>query len=100
MEDDAFISVRVRISGRVQGVWFRGWTAERAQSLEVDGWVRNCSDGTVEAVFVGSKLAVDQLIAACHDGPPAAQVGGVAIEAILPPSDIAAGSGFETRTTK
>ena len=51
-------------------------------------------------MFVGSKLAVDQLIAACHDGPPAAQVGDVAIDAILPPSDIAAGSGFETRTTK
>jgi len=67
-------TVRVRISGRVQGVWFRGWTAQTAEALGLSGWVRNRRDGTVEAVFSGEEAMVDQMIAACHIGPAHADV--------------------------
>ena len=70
-------NVRVRISGRVQGVWFRGWTAQTAEALGLSGWVRNRRDGTVEAVFSGEEAMVDQMIAACHIGPAHADVEDV-----------------------
>ena len=72
-------TVRVRISGRVQGVWFRGWTAQTAEALGLSGWVRNRRDGTVEAVFSGEEAMVDQMIAACHIGPAHADVEEVDI---------------------
>lgn len=68
------IAVRVRISGRVQGVWFRGWTIEKATAKSLRGWVRNRRDGDVEALFIGPTAAVEAMIAACHDGPPRARV--------------------------
>jgi len=67
-------SVRVRIYGRVQGVWFRGWTVREATGRGLSGWVRNRADGSVEAVFAGSAAAVREMIAACWQGPPAARV--------------------------
>ena len=73
-------SVRVRIRGRVQGVWFRAWTAEAATARGVTGWVRNRRDGSVEALFMGSEQAVDDLIAACHGGPELARVEAVEVE--------------------
>ena len=72
-------SVRVRISGRVQAVWFRSWTADEALSLGLDGWVRNRRDGTVEAVFSGPADAVERMIAICHQGPTAARVAAVRV---------------------
>jgi acylphosphatase len=53
---------------------------ELAERLGLDGWVRNRIDGTVEALAVGSTDAVETLIAACHDGPPAARVDLVEVE--------------------
>ncbi|MGI9414535.1 MAG: acylphosphatase [Hyphomicrobiales bacterium] len=67
-------TVRVRISGRVQGVWFRGWAAQTAEALGLAGWVRNRRDGTVEALFSGEEAMIDQMIAACHIGPSHADV--------------------------
>ena len=69
--------VRVVISGRVQGVWFRGWTQEVAGQAGLDGWVRNRRDGTVEAVFAGEAAKVEAMVRACHQGPPMAKVTGV-----------------------
>ena len=66
--------VHVRISGLVQGVWFRHWTVEQARSLELRGWVRNRIDGTVEAVFSGLSQNVDRMLHECHQGPPNAKV--------------------------
>ena len=66
--------VRLRISGRVQGVWFREATRIEAERLGVCGWVRNCADGSVEAVLEGSPEAVRQMERWCHEGPPAARV--------------------------
>ena len=52
-------AVKVRILGRVQGVWFRAWTAEEATRRGLAGWVRNRRDGSVEAFFAGAAALVD-----------------------------------------
>jgi acylphosphatase len=71
--------VRLRIAGRVQGVWYRGWTIDQARELGLDGWVRNRRDGSVEAVVSGPAEQVDDLIARCRMGPPAALVERVEV---------------------
>ena len=68
------------VTGKVQGVWFRASTAERAQSLGVRGWVRNLADGRVELVAEGTRQAVDALIGFCHKGPPLARVDDVNVQ--------------------
>lgn len=69
--------VRARITGRVQGVSYRAWTQATARSHELAGWVRNCDDGSVEAVFAGAADEVNAMLTACHAGPPAADVDEV-----------------------
>ena len=71
--------IHVLISGTVQGVWFRAWTMQEAQARGLDGWVRNRRDGRVEAVFAGPAARVDDMVAACHRGPPAAEVADVSV---------------------
>ena len=71
---------RMRIHGRVQGVFFRNWAMERARALGVRGWVRNRRDGSVEIVAFGDEDAVGALTAACRTGPPAARVERVDVE--------------------
>ena len=70
-------TVRVLIRGRVQGVAYRAWTKRVADELGLAGWVRNRRTGEVEAVFSGPADAVEQMIAACRQGPRLAQVEGV-----------------------
>jgi acylphosphatase len=65
---------RVVVHGRVQGVYFRGSTVDRAREVGVQGWVRNCPDGTVEAVFEGSEEQVAEMVRYCGEGPPWARV--------------------------
>jgi acylphosphatase len=72
-------TVQVLISGRVQGVWFRGWTQETARGLGLDGWVRNRRDGNVEAVFSGPSDSVARMLRLCGEGPPGAGVADVEI---------------------
>jgi acylphosphatase len=67
-------SVRVLISGRVQGVGFRAWMERRATALGLSGWVRNTAGGDVEAVFSGPQERVDAMLAACREGPGYARV--------------------------
>lgn len=69
----------LRIYGRVQGVYFRSSVAEQARRHDVDGWVRNLVDGSVEAVFEGAEPAVTQVIDFCRAGPPAARVDEVRV---------------------
>jgi acylphosphatase len=76
---DMTIARRIRTEGRVQGVFFRDWTVETAQALGLSGWVRNRPDSSVEIFACGPEEAVDQLIAACHDGPPYARVDRVIV---------------------
>lgn len=70
---------RLRIHGRVQGVFFRESTRREAERLGVHGWVRNQDDGTVEALVDGEATRVQQLIDWCHRGPPAARVDRVVV---------------------
>ena len=72
-------SVRIRISGDVQGVGFRAWTERRAIALGLFGWVRNREDGDVEAVFSGPLEKVEAMLAACREGPRHARVTTVEI---------------------
>jgi acylphosphatase len=71
-------TVRVRITGRVQGVCYRAWTERTASALELSGWVRNRHDGAVEALFSGAAGSVEEMLRRCREGPPAALVLEVA----------------------
>jgi acylphosphatase len=73
-------AVEVRISGDVQGVSFRGYTAREAVRLELVGWVRNEPDGSVAAHFEGPEDAVDEMLAWCREGSPSAEVRQVSVE--------------------
>jgi acylphosphatase len=71
--------VRVRIHGRVQGVFFRAEARSRAESLGIAGWVRNAPDGSVEALFEGEPDRVDSMVEWCRRGPSGAHVNGVEV---------------------
>jgi acylphosphatase len=91
--DMAVESVAVRVTGRVQGVGFRAWTAAEARARGLSGWVRNDPDGAVRALLSGPREAVRAMLAALHEGPPMARVEGVeAAPAEAPPVP-----GFEVR---
>ncbi len=66
--------LHVVIDGIVQGVFFRASTREEARALDLTGWVRNCFDGNVEAVFEGERDKIDQMLKWCKTGPPGAKV--------------------------
>lgn len=70
-------AVHVTITGRVQGVWFRGWTVQEAASRRLAGWVRNRRDGSVEALFQGEDDAVRSMLDACLNGPAMARVDNI-----------------------
>jgi acylphosphatase len=89
------VTKRIRVTGRVQGVWFRGWTADQARALELNGWVRNRRDGSVEILAEGPEGAVAELVRRCGQGPPAARVEAVEIEA----ADESVPAGFAQRPT-
>lgn len=71
------IAVSIRVTGRVQGVFFRAWTQEQAQRLGLSGWVRNKADGSVAVLVAGPEARVQELIAGLHRGPPDAVVRDV-----------------------
>ena len=64
-------AVRLRITGRVQGVGYRWWAERQARALALDGWVRNCPDGSVELLAIGDEVALERMAEACRGGPPA-----------------------------
>jgi acylphosphatase len=89
------VSKRLVINGRVQGVGFRFYAQRKARELGLTGWVRNCRDGSVEAVIQGTQGAVDAMIAWARRGPPSAVVADVRV------SDATGNyAGFETRPTE
>jgi len=71
------VRAHVFISGRVQGVNFRAYMRDRAREAGVEGWVRNLSDGRVEAVFEGTRTSVQKLVSWCYSGPTHAEVAKV-----------------------
>ncbi|MDA0369138.1 MAG: acylphosphatase [Proteobacteria bacterium] len=100
MSPDApeLITLRVRISGNVQGVWYRGWSIETARALGLSGWVRNRADGTVEALLHGPETVVRDMVDACRKGPSGARVADVTVEPAEAKGDDVAG-GFTQRPT-
>jgi len=80
-------AVLVRASGRVQGVWFRGWAIDEAQARGLSGWVRNRRDGSVEALFSGPADKVDEMVELCRRGPPAARVHALSQQDADPPAE-------------
>lgn len=86
--------VHLFASGRVQGVWFRQGTAERARALGVTGWVRNLPDGRVEAVIEGAADRVALLVEYCRQGPPLARVDELVVHEEDPTGEFAE---FEAR---
>ncbi|NKB45911.1 MAG: acylphosphatase [Alphaproteobacteria bacterium] len=78
-------TVGLRISGRVQGVWYRDWTVDQATELGLAGWVRNVTDGTVDVLVNGPKERVDQMIEVCRKGPRLARVDDVAVTVVDQP---------------
>jgi acylphosphatase len=88
-------SVRLRITGRVQGVGYRAWAVQEGARLGISGWVCNRRDGSVEALLTGSDDAVAQMVTACHQGPYAARVSDVATEEARDDGSV----GFSARPT-
>ena len=74
--------VNLLITGRVQGVFFRGSTHKEADKLGVNGFVRNLPDGRVEVVAEGEQVAVEKLVAWCHQGPRGARIDKVDVSKI------------------
>ncbi len=87
--------VRLRVSGRVQGVFFRDSVRGEAAARGVAGWVRNCPDGTVEAVFEGPPDAIDELIELCGRGPGPGHADVAQVE--VAEEDAEGLDGFEVR---
>ena len=87
------VARRVVVHGFVQGVFFRDSTRRKAASRGVAGWVRNRSDGTVEALFEGDADAVDGMVAFAREGPRGAQVERVEVDVAEPEGR----AGFEIR---
>jgi acylphosphatase len=73
------ITRQLLITGRVQGVGFRFYMERKARELGLTGWVRNCRDGSVEAVIQGASEAVETMIAWARRGPPSAVVADVRV---------------------
>ena len=87
--------MRIKISGRVQGVGFRYFTKDAADREGVCGWVRNLPDGRVEALVEGEEEAVTRVERALWQGPGGARVAAVAVDDTEPPSG--AYQGFSVR---
>jgi acylphosphatase len=77
--DQSPVRAHVTIHGRVQGVYFRASTVYEAQNLGLTGWVRNCPDGSVEAVAEGDRKKIEEWIAWCGRGPSGARVDKVEV---------------------
>jgi acylphosphatase len=92
-EDGGLRAVRVRISGGVQGVGFRYFTHREAVSLGLNGYVRNMSDGSVEAVAQGNAEMVDLFLEKLAKGPPGSRVRGIRVSEMPP----AGHDGFDIR---
>ena len=94
MQRDDRKRARVRVSGRVQGVFFRDSTREKAQELGLAGYVKNTPDGDVEALFEGPSEGVEEMVRWCGQGPPHASVENVEANYESPGDDL---TGFEVR---
>lgn len=81
-------AARLRIEGRVQGVWFRGWAVDEATRRGLDGWVRNRRDGSVEMLIAGPPERVEDMIRVSRRGPDMAHVIGVEVQSAADPGPV------------
>jgi acylphosphatase len=88
-------TLRLRIEGSVQAVGFRHFATVEARRLGLDGWVRNRSDGTVEALASGETRAVEAFVSLCMRGPSGCKVTNVDLHSADPPAE----RGFRSRAT-
>jgi acylphosphatase len=95
MSEEEITSLKVRIEGFVQGVGFREFLAMSAQRNKLDGWVRNCADGSVEALVSGSTRAVEAFVSAATRGPHGARVTAVDLANSEPPAE----KGFQRKAS-
>jgi acylphosphatase len=93
MTQDDITSLKVRVEGIVQGVGFRDFLVMSAQVNKLDGWVRNCADGAVEALVSGPTKAVEAFVAAATHGPRGARVTAVDLHNSEPPTE----KGFQRK---
>ena len=96
MAADDTTTLKLRISGSVQGVGYRAFAAAEARRRGLDGWVRNCSDGSVEALVSGPAKTVDAFVAVCARGPSGAQVSKIDRNDAEPATE----PGFHVRQTQ
>jgi acylphosphatase len=89
-------TVRVIVTGRVQGVGYRAWVEQEAETRRLFGWVRNRRDGSVEALFSGEAMVVDAMTKACRSGPRMAVVEKVIVVNTSDDRDL---RGFRTIAT-
>ena len=89
-------TVRLRITGRVQGVGYRAWAARAARDLGLRGWVRNRPDGSVEALVTGADEAVATMLELSRSGPRGAQV----VDVTISPDEDESSFGFLVRPTE
>lgn len=82
------VRCHIYVAGRVQGVFFRAFTREVAESLGLKGWVRNLPDGRVEAVFEGPRELIEEALKRVRVGPPMARVEDIQINWGEPPEDL------------
>lgn len=94
MQQDDRTRARVRVSGRVQGVFFRDSTRQKAEELGLSGYVTNTPDGDVEALFEGPTDGVEEMVRWCGQGPPDASVENVEVDYESAGDDL---TGFEVR---
>ena len=94
MQSDDHERAHVRVSGQVQGVFFRDSTRQKAEELDLAGWVKNLPDGRVEAVFEGPSEKVREMVRWCEGGPQQASVENVDADFEGPGEDL---RGFEVR---
>jgi acylphosphatase len=90
------IGRHIRITGRVQGVFYRAWAQGQARELAISGWIRNCADGSVEAHVDGDEHAVARMIERMRDGPSDARVDELTLEPAAPENS----GRFELRTSQ
>lgn len=79
IDDSGQQRAHIKIRGRVQGVYYRASMVQEAHKTGLTGWVRNCADGSVEAIAEGARPAIESLLAWCRHGPPGARVDNVEV---------------------
>lgn len=89
------VARHLMIHGRVQGVWYRAWAVETARQLGLAGWVRNRSNGCVEALVEGEAEATERFVALAQDGPTGSKVARIDVVEV----EVEGLSGFEKRAT-